>query len=107
MYFRKKNKKNKKILCQQKKCCTFAVRFESKGDHLFYWETDRIYQQVGAGLVATGAAMFVTGIILKTAGKNSAIKKSVNMYNGGLNNKTGMDVKFGITGKGVRLAINF
>ena len=56
-------------------------------------------------IIGSGGAFVITGITLRINGKNG-VRKSVDMYNKQINN-TSMDLKFGITGNGVGLALRF
>ena len=50
--------------------------------------------------------VLITGSILKISGINN-VKKSVNMYNKGLNGKTAMEWELDFTGNGAKLALRF
>ncbi|MDR0287632.1 MAG: carboxypeptidase-like regulatory domain-containing protein [Clostridiales bacterium] len=61
------------------------------------------------GLYSVGLAVTFIGAVLKIR-SIKLVKKSVNMYNYGIpnvNKTTGMELKFGITGNGVGVALSF
>ena len=73
----------------------------------YYSFRKSINKDIVIATVAPGAAMVITGILLKTASCSVPVYKSVNMYNKGLSNQTNMELDFGFTGNGVHLTLNF
>ena len=58
-----------------------------------------------AGIVATLPGTIV-GIVLKEDSKK-LIEQSVEMYNNSINKSTGIELKFGISGNGIGMVLNF
>ena len=60
---------------------------------------------LGVVIAGTGAVMMITGATLKVTSK-SYVRKSVDLYNTG-KNRSNVELKFGITGNGARVALHF
>jgi len=84
---------------------TGTVLFASGCVYLGIIDNDPFEAPPGAAALVVGGTMMLTGIILKPIGKSN-IRNSVNAYNSGLK-RTGMELKFGITGNGVGVALVF
>jgi hypothetical protein len=68
----------------------------------YRYNTDRD-SVIGGICLAVGSAALIAGITFKIT-SSIPVKKSVDMYN---NSRTSMELKFGATGNGVRLALHF
>jgi hypothetical protein len=71
-------------------------------------EDDSVGVSMGIGFFCAGVAMTITGVTMKIR-SIKLVKQSVDMYNRGtgFNKTTGMDLKFGIIGNGVGVALSF
>ena len=102
---------------------TEALRLYNKGMRQAYYSVP--FWSIGipgfvAGIIITGIGGYEEGLLMaggstglmlvgRSFSRNSAknIKKSVHLYNDGIINKTGFELKFGATGNGVGLALCF
>jgi len=76
-----------------------------RGFEYYEFEDQWFALEVGGVIAAAGAAMILTGSILKMSSK-IPIRKSVNLHNSG-SNTSNLELDWGFTGNGVRLAIRF
>ena len=61
---------------------------------------------VGAAFITSGVGSIITGTTMKIKSRKY-INQSVDMYNSGINKPANTELKFGITGNGVGLALSF
>jgi len=84
----------------------FEERYSYYGsDGNLYYGYDEKIQKIGGIMMAAGAVIAITGATLKMTSK-IPVQKSVNMYNSS-KSVSNLELKFDVTGNGVRLALRF